>query len=209
MIRIELKDREKLENSLRETILEKIPPVEIEIDCPYAQYVEFGTDPAIESSSTMAYDSICNDFVTLPRYKIRNWAQNRFGLDNKERRTVGDKIYHSIMDNGIAPNPFIRPTIHKAVAMFSNNKEDLIVDDSLPISENIAIWMEWEMKRLLAQRGYGRNGPIEGGKLLIDSISVKSLRTSAIRVKHAESNKIPEAAWMSDTSDRYGVNKGR
>ncbi len=209
MIRIELKDRENFEKSLRETIVEKIPPMEIEIDCPYAQYVEFGSEPAIEPSSRMEYDYICNDFVTLPRLRIRDWAQHKLYLDSDERKTVGDRIYHSIMDNGVPPNPFIRPTIHKAIEMYNNNPEDLIVDDSLSVSENIALWMEWEMKRLLAQRGYGRDTPIRGGKLLIDSITVRNLRTSSVRVKHAESNKIPESAWRSDTSDRHGANKGR
>ena len=207
-IRLVMKDEDKLEEQLREIILEKIPQMEISISCPYAQYVEFGSDPATNTSgAAKVYDYVCGDWVTEPNLRIRKWAQDRLGLSNEDRKRTGDRIYHSIMDNGMIPRPFIRPAIHKVLGMMESGSIFDMFDPKKSISENVCQIMKDEMLRILAERGYSTDAPMPSGKLLMNSIEVRPLYNSSIRKSQAEKNTIPESVWKSDTSDRHGVDR--
>ena len=175
-IRLVMKDEDKLEEQLREIILEKIPQMEISISCPYAQYVEFGSDPATNTSgAAKVYDYVCGDWVTEPNLRIRKWAQDRLGLSNEDRKRTGDRIYHSIMDNGMIPRPFIRPAIHKVLGMMESGSIFDMFDPKKSISENVCQIMKDEMLKILVERGYSTDAPMPGGKLLMNSIEVRPL----------------------------------
>ncbi len=197
-IRIVMPDKDGLEKQMRDVIIAKIPQVEISVNCPYAKYVEFGSDPAVNGSGQKYYDYACRDYITGPHKRIRDWAQHRLGLDDKERKRVGDAIYHSIMDEGMLPSPFIRPAIHKVLGMIESGHLDTeAFDKSKSYSENVCELIKFEMLKILRERGYDRDDRVEDGGMLMTSITVRPLYNSSIQKRQVSKNKYPPDVWMS------------
>lgn len=140
----------------------------VSIDCPYAQYVEFGSDPAEKTTVPHVEDPICKDKVTEVNLKIRDWAQDKFGLDDKMRKKRGDAIYKQIMEEGMKPSPFIRPALFFVLedmkAHMSENPEDSIYfKPGVNTTEVIANEVAAHMAKNLMQNDSIVNGDLMRG----------------------------------------------
>lgn len=75
------------------------------IESRNAQFVEFGTTPARRATYTAGESPVLK--------RIREWCAHKWGLTegSKELDRRSRYLYHKIMENGLAPSPFIRPAL--------------------------------------------------------------------------------------------------
>ena len=106
---------------LEEILSSEVEDYGIVINCPYVEYIEYGSTPATSNESKMPKVDDQKDIdpkthkprqVTIARLNIRDWAARKYGLNDEERIKQGDQFYKYIMDHGAAPHPFIRPAYH-------------------------------------------------------------------------------------------------
>ena len=85
----------------------RIQPARVIVDCPYAQYVEFGTAPARRGAKSEP-----------PLEKeIYEWTRDKLGIvEEKELKRVSRAIYWKIIKEGLLPMPYLRPAIHDAMS---------------------------------------------------------------------------------------------
>lgn len=85
----------------------RIQPARVSVDCPYAQYVEFGTAPARKGATS---DPPLEG-------EIYKWTRDKLGItDEKELKRVSRAIYWKIIKEGLLPMPYLRPAIHDAMS---------------------------------------------------------------------------------------------
>ena len=172
----------------------------IEIDCPYAQYVEFGSDPydpAKKNITPRVPDPICGDEVTETNLKIRDWAQEKLGLDPDMRKKRGDTIYHELMDNGMKPRPFIRPAINDVFEDFAVHP-DRYVTPSMGLSEKLAT----ETKEIMIKYLASYRSVVTGD--LMKSIKVVKATETSMKVPPADLKAIEDYIWQDPSLDRHG-----
>lgn len=171
----------------------------VDVDCPYAQYVEFGSNPYPDPGNKTPHviDPICGDEVTETNLRIREWAQSKFDLDAEGRKKRGDKLYHMIMDNGMQPTPFMRVAKY-VVSEDISVHPDRYFQDGQNTSELIAREMAAQMAVALSA-----NGSIVTGDLMR---SIRVVRQSEIegRPEPPDLRDIPEYVWDDFSLDRNG-----
>lgn len=169
-----IENLEEVELQIKKVLENKAVYPAVVIDCPYAMYVEFGTDPADEHapSSTKILDSVCGDKVTSVRYKFRNWAERKYGVE--KRKEIGDKVYRAVMKNGLAPSPYIRPALHEVERRIMN--KELNVEDGEKVAQTLVDLMKENLQKhknidtssLYQSIRIDPNGGAEGGNTLGD-----------------------------------------
>lgn len=81
-------------------------PKTVRVETPYALYIEFGSGPASGRKAQTATGSV--------RKEIERWVEVKLGIaDPKKRHRVAGAIYHNLMENGMLPQPFMRPAIER------------------------------------------------------------------------------------------------
>lgn len=99
------------------------------IDSEYAGMLEFGTSPASGSSSRSAHFFLSPNGKPIFRvttdtfYKIYQWAKSVPGV--KDPYSFAYTVYKTIMENGLAPHPFIRPALN----MFEDNFAEIYQEE--------------------------------------------------------------------------------
>lgn len=172
----------------------------VEIDCPYAQYVEFGSDPydpGKRNITPRVHDDICGDEVTETNLRIRDWAQEKLGLTPEMRKKRGDTIYHELMDNGMKPRPFIRPARNDVIEDLAVHPDRYMMEGK-NTSENIAREMRANMIRYLAA-----HKAVTTGDLMKSIQVVKATETSDIEPP-ADLKEIEDYIWQDPSLDRHG-----
>ena len=173
-------------------------PCAVVVDCPYAEYIEFGSDPA-KNATSKVYDAICGDWVTETRLRIRDWAQDKWHLDDKARKRAGDKIYHNIIKNGIPPQPFVRPALYGFEIVFRNDPDYFLNQDNP--SRAICSYLRDEMIKILET-----HGTYSSKRELIQSIIVVEGDEAMLYDDPFNINtKIQEEIWNDLEMDRHGV----
>lgn len=110
----ELEEEDAIKDAIEELLSETgdFAPRSIIISAPYAKYVEFGSNPAKGSKAS-------NSEVWK---ELDKWLRDKMGIiDDKERRRALWPVYRKIMEEGIPPQPFIRPAIHKTLATIGDD----------------------------------------------------------------------------------------
>lgn len=93
----------------------EIRPCTVFVDSGHAGHVEFGTEPADPSPKYKGKE------ISPVKQSFRDWAAYKFGLtDPKRIAEVGDRIYHSIMEHGMLPYPYLRPSAYDVLAELQN-----------------------------------------------------------------------------------------
>ena len=171
----------------------------VTIDCPYAQYVEFGSDPATKSSGTKVLDAICGDYVTQPRLEIRDWVQTKFNLTPEERKERGDKLYKKIMEEGMGATPFIRPALYFISSDLNEHPDKYLKSgDGMSAYERIANELAGFMARSLLQHESVVSGD------LLRSIKVVPESEGQGEELPEDLRKIPPEVWEDMNLDRHG-----
>lgn len=88
---------------------EDMRPHTIIVGSDHAQAVEFGTNPARPNGSRRPGE------VSKVEAEIREWVGRKLGLTGAERDRRAHAIYRSIMENGMAPQPYARPAMYSVL----------------------------------------------------------------------------------------------
>lgn len=99
---------EVLQEMLEET--GAFEPYTIVVPKEYAMYVEFGSGPArrVKAPGVNVYE------------ELDDWVRDKLGIvDPKKRRRVTGAVYHKIMEEGIPPQPFLRPAVRNVIDRLS------------------------------------------------------------------------------------------
>ena len=75
--------------------------IELVYDCPYALFIEYGTDPH-----------------PIPVKHLISWVKRKLKIKGKKALGVAYAIAYQIKTEGSYPHPFLRPAIHDAIAKF-------------------------------------------------------------------------------------------
>lgn len=198
------RDREtlkQLEDLAGQAILDRFDGMEeylVEVDCPYAQYVEFGSDPADpENKTQMVKDPICGDMVTETKLRFREWAQTKFNLNNDERKKRGDKIYSQVMENGMKATPFLRPARYYVTEDFMNYPDRYLEEGMNPM-ELLAREMAAHMALQLES-----NMSLVSGELM-KSIRVVKASEASQEPPPDDLREIQDYIWEDMSLDRHG-----
>lgn len=202
--RVVIKD-EDLVKLKDEIIARYFPPVQIEIDCPYAEYVEFGASPASgENKTSKVYDEMCGDYVTEVNLKIRRWANHRLNLGSnaKKVKETGDRIYHSVMVKGTVPHPFIRPAMNYLDSITQGDGAEFnrlykervsgSYDPEIKISEFAAELVAEKMRKFMRRYGYDKDPLPSEGRILYDSVKVTG---GKYQIRNEGNNKYGPDKW--------------
>lgn len=105
----EIQNPELFAPMLKELLEEKgdYAPRTIVVESDHSVYVEFGTGPARGGAKSTQ---------TNVRKEIEKWVERKLGIaDPKKRHNVAYKIYRNLMENGMPPQPYLRPAISKVM----------------------------------------------------------------------------------------------
>ena len=170
----------------------------VEIDCPYAQYVEFGSDPANpENRTPKVKDPVCGDMITETNLRFREWAQTKFQLDNEMRKKRGDTIYKQVMENGMKATPFLRPAEYVVTEDFKSNPDKYLVGGKNPselLCNEMAAQMAYQLER---------NSSLVSGDLMR---SIRVVKASEMRKEEPPQDlkDIQDYIWEDMSLDRHG-----
>ena len=80
---------------------------DIVIDSDHALFVEYGTGPS------NAHEKMYDQFGQTVQSRIAEWVDEKFGnrLNPRQRQEMAFSVYKRIMEEGIPPQPFIRPAV--------------------------------------------------------------------------------------------------
>lgn len=170
----------------------------VEVDCPYAQYVEFGSDKATATTSTKVRDLVCGgEKITAVNLKIREWVSAKYFASPKERKKRGDNIYKKIMKEGMKASPFIRPAKYIVLEDVVVHPEKYLVPGG-NVTEKIAQAMKIEMENALMQN-----------ESIITKDLFKSIRV--VNKSEVEGDDVPldlkdikPEIWADEHLDRHG-----
>ena len=168
------------------------------VDCPYAQYVEFGSDPTtVDSKAPKVQDDICGDKVTQTNLNIRDWLTKKYMLTPEQRKERGDKLYKKIMDEGMQATPFMRPAKY-VVEEDLKVHPDKYLRPNTSFSENIAHEMKVQMENALMQ-----NESLVSGDLLG---SIRVVKKSEVEGQPMpdDMRQITPEIWDDYHLDRHG-----
>ena len=185
----------------------KYTPFKIEILSDHARFIEFGTNgvgkspAAIKSRPGQRYKT----GIKSDAYEnIREWAYARYPLPLLSGNKTGSiddlayVIYKKIMNEGIPPQPFIRPALFAAQEKIKNGSyKDMTIED---IAKDIAS----EMKRMLDE-----NLTSYGEENLANSIWVGPMTTDEA-LRNLDSKpivngvEIPDYIWNDPEMDLNG-----
>lgn len=171
----------------------------VEIDCPWSQYVEFGSDPYPNPGNKTPHitDPICGDDVTETNLRIRDWYTRKHLATPEDRKKLGDRLYKKIMDEGMQANPFIRPAKYVVTEDIKVHPEKYFKPDS-NATELIAQELKTQMMNALLS-----NESVDTGELLR---SIRVVKTAEVegKVPPEDLKKIKPEIWDDQHLDRHG-----
>ena len=171
-----------------------LKPTVVGCDCPEAMYVEFGTYGTRKYPYDRKNSYRSRGRVSPVEEEFRKWVEKKFGYTGSKRDEVARKVYHNIMENGMAPNPFIRPAFHTVQRMVESDP-DWFCKQGNDLMEFARLVTE-EMKRILEEN----NIPYTG--LIINKIYYDRLEGDDLQSPFIES--FPQNVMDSDTADYKG-----
>ena len=151
----------------------KGPIALVEVNAPYAEYVEFGTGPARKRSDHPDPDHVRKKFI--------KWGEQR-GLDASR----AEDIYLHVMRFGSKPTPFFRPGVN---LVWNGVPEDYLDDHDL---ESLANLMADKMRQILLDNqmsGFAEPSDVGASIGLYDSIEVRMVHS------HPESSNMHWHNW--------------
>ena len=119
-------------------------PQRIVVDSDHAEFVEFGSMP----STAPARPESERGKPTDVELKFREWVKKR-GIGGGDVNGTARRIYRHIMQNGMAPMPFMRPAMYyvtQSIEYMNDNNPYLDEGHSI---RDIAEWIIEEMKTCL------------------------------------------------------------
>lgn len=176
-------------------LLEKDPrfqPQRVGSRSDWSVHIEFGTEGFKGGRTKDSYRK--RGQVSPVEEDLREWVEKKLGKTGKERDRIARKVYRNIMDQGIAPNPFLRPAVHSVIHRYSSSgdawegKEQSLVTIANEIVE--------EMRRYLIEK----NIPYTGETMR--ELYRMPLDGSEVHSSYLE--KIPQNVWESDEADARG-----
>lgn len=163
----------------------RIQPVRVVADCPYAQYVEFGTEPARKGSHSE------------PPFKeeIEEWVRVKLRIsDEKEAKRVARAIYWRIIKEGLLPTPYFRPAINDTM---SEVREDWL--DMGHSFDDIAEGIVFRARQYLDVNDQNYTGQLK------DSIEIEETFTGSFGP--AEVGEIEDYIWNSSELGYDGIKR--
>lgn len=183
-----IENPELWEEQIRDLVLEEgdFEPCTIVVDSEHAVYVEFGTGPATRRQKDPNVDV---------HGEIEKWVEIKLGIkDPKRRRRVADRVYHSIMEHGMPPSPYLRPAVFKVLENLPN---DWFSDGGT--TRELAELIVVEMKRQLEQ-----NNTIYTGEI------AQSIQVVRGEVEESEvQSKVSKEVWNEKDLAYDGVRRAR
>lgn len=170
---------------------ERYRPFKITIDSDHAKFIEFGTNGHVGGGPSRM---TAKGSVHPVEKKIREWVKARKGEQDDR---LAHLIYKQIMEEGIPPQPFIRPGIHSTLAMIDTG----MVDFGKMTTEDIAQLFIDNMERCLRD-----NRTLYGTEELLKSIDYEIVTPEEYRRLENESglDGISDEIWASDEMDLNG-----
>lgn len=146
---VDMDDPQEVADMLKEMIeqTERFTPHTLVIDSEHALYVEFGTGPA--SGKKDPSKDVMQEFD--------DWVRDKLHIvDPKKRRKVAKNIYHYVMENGIPPQPFLRPAVVRVRQKLPPN----FFAEGGSIRELLENWLKPEIQRILEEENITYSGDI-------------------------------------------------
>lgn len=165
-------------------------PFIIHVDSDHAGYVEFGTQKWEKRSSSGASSGANSKFYE----NIRKWLYDRganisgkhVGKTSNEEQVIY-AVMKKIIENGIPPQPFIRPAVHLIEAMIENGEyksktmrdiaDDLLFEMINKLEENHTLYGSEEIAKSIRCEQYdpdtnvaSATGPLMGGKPIDEKV---------------------------------------
>ena len=100
-------------------------PVTIATDCPYAEYVEFGTGPATHTSDKQVQE---NRLKAMKKWVVARGIVD--GKSDKETTKAAEHLIGAILKNGIHPNPYIRTAMARVEYEMNHDHENMTVQEA-------------------------------------------------------------------------------
>lgn len=185
-VEMDVIDPEAFAPMLRDMVegLDEFAPRTIVVESDHSIYVEFGTGPARPGNRAKN---------THVHKEIEKWVELKLGIaDPKKRRNVAHRIYKNLMENGMPPQPYLRPAITKVMSTLQST----FFEDGGSIRELCDLIVR-EMKVQLE-----RNGTIYTGEL------VNSIKVYKGEMEESDMQaRIPTEVWNRDDVGYDGKRK--
>ena len=173
---------------------EILEPAVVGCTSEHARYVEFGTYGSRKYPLDRHNSYRSRGQVSPVELEFRKWVEKKFGYTGDKRDQVAKRVYHNIMEHGMAPNPFIRPAFHTVEHMVKSDP-DWLSRPGNSILEFARLVTE-EMKRILEEN----NIPFEGD--ILNKIFYDKADGDVLQSPFIES--LPQNVMDSDTADYKG-----
>jgi len=100
----------------------RFAPYRIGTRSPWSKHIEFGTEGFKGTRPSVSYRK--QNRISPVEEDFRKWAKKKMpGLSEGERNRKAHLIYKSVMERGIAPNPFLRPAVHNVLFRYSQSDD--------------------------------------------------------------------------------------
>ena len=191
-VNIDNSNQELIKKILMES--ELLRPAVFGCDCPEAKWVEFGTYGTKKYTYDTKNSYRAKGQVSPVEEEFRDWVEKKFGYTDKKRDDVARKVYHNIMEHGMAPNPFIRPAFHTIQHMVESDP-DWFSKPGNNLKEFARLVTE-EMKRILEENNIPYTGRIVN-RIFYDDMEGDMLVSPFMQA-------LPQNVLDSDTADYKG-----
>lgn len=171
----------------------------IVVDSPHADFIEFGTDgkPGWGKNPERRGKGHGRFLKDPPEsyVNIRKWLIARSGIPEKEADAIAYRIYRKIMQEGIPPQPFVRPAMFNMKQRLSeggdlHNKKVTMKELALMLLENIRDILE-------------ENKTSYGDRALLRSIYIESVSADEENGFEGVSD-VPQEIWENPYADMHG-----
>ena len=193
--------------AITEALGVKYAPFKVNVESDHARYIEFGTNGVGKTPSAVRKRTggAPRTGTKSEAYEnIRKWVKARFPLPlipncgSQNQDQLAYAIYRKIMEEGIPPQPFIRPSILAVQTKMENGTyEDMTMED---IAKDLAA----EMKRMLDENlaSYGQEEL--ANSIWVSPITAKEALANAESWPVFDGADIPDYIWNDPEMDLNG-----
>lgn len=156
-------DPGKAQEQMEAMFAPMLEPYTIRVDNEHAEFLEFGSTPARDSTPKYSGGEI-----SPVERKFREWVTRAKGLPTGGvKPTKGDRIakavYKQAMEKGVPPYPFLRPALYEVMNQIANG-DDLGMVEAMSVEPAVERIVERMIANITA------HGMVHGDESLIDSI---------------------------------------
>lgn len=121
-VKVEVASDDEFEQ-IKKVLEPLLEPYTILVDSDHAEYLEFGSTPASDTSPKYG-----NGKISPVEEKFRKWVTTKMGLSTGGvKPSKGDRVakalYKQAMEHGVPPQPFLRPALYEVMNRVANGED--------------------------------------------------------------------------------------